>query len=197
MQIGMLGLGRMGSNMVRRLLKAGHECVVFNRSVKPMQELAREKAVPATSLKDFVNKLKKPRAIWMMVPAAVVDEMITTLLPDLDAGDILIDGGNSYYVDDIRRTRELAARQIHYIDAGTSGGVWGLERGYCLMIGGEAAPIRNLIPFFRRLLPVIRESPGHRAAKRSAVRPNKATCTVALTAQAISRKWFTTASNME
>ena len=153
MQIGMLGLGRMGSNMVRRLLKAGHECVVFNRSVKPMQELAREKAVPATSLKDFVNKLKKPRAIWMMVPAAVVDEMVTTLLPDLDAGDILIDGGNSYYVDDIRRARELAARQIHYIDAGTSGGVWGLERGYCLMIGGEAAPIKQLDPIFSALAP--------------------------------------------
>ncbi len=153
MQIGMLGLGRMGSNMVRRLLKAGHECVVFNRSVKPVQELAREKAVPATSLKDFVNKLKKPRAIWMMVPAAVVDEMITTLLPDLDAGDILIDGGNSYYVDDIRRAGELAARQIHYIDAGTSGGVWGLERGYCLMIGGEAAPIKQLDPIFSALAP--------------------------------------------
>ena len=153
MQIGMLGLGRMGSNMVRRLLKAGHECVVFNRSVKPVQELAREKAVPATSLKDFVNKLKKPRAIWMMVPAAVVDEMITTLLPDLDAGDILIDGGNSYYVDDIRRAGELAARQIHYIDAGTSGGVWGLERGYCLMIGGEAAPIKQLDSIFSALAP--------------------------------------------
>jgi len=153
MQIGMLGLGRMGSNMVRRLLKAGHECVVFNRSVKPVQELAREKAVPATSLKDFVNKLNKPRAIWMMVPAAVVDEMITTLLPDLDAGDILIDGGNSYYVDDIRRARELAARQIHYIDAGTSGGVWGLERGYCLMIGGETAPVKQLDPIFSALAP--------------------------------------------
>src|SRR3954453_13955780 len=153
MQIGMLGLGRMGSNMVRRLLKAGHECVVFNRSVKPVQELAREKAVPATSLKDFVGKLNKPRAIWMMVPAAVVDEMITTLLPDLDAGDILIDGGNSYYVDDIRRARELAARQIHYIDAGTSGGVWGLERGYCLMIGGETAPVKQLDPIFSALAP--------------------------------------------
>ena len=153
MQLGMVGLGRMGSNMVRRLLKGGHECVVFNRSPKPVEELASEKAVPATSPRDLVGKLTKPRAIWLMVPAAVVDEMIAAVLPNLEAGDILIDGGNSYYVDDIRRANELAARQIHYVDVGTSGGVWGLERGYCLMIGGETEAIKQLDPIFATLAP--------------------------------------------
>jgi len=143
----------MGSNMVRRLLKGGHECVVFNRSPKPVEELASEKAVPATSPRDLVGKLTKPRAIWLMVPAAVVDEMIAAVLPNLEAGDILIDGGNSYYVDDIRRANELAARQIHYVDVGTSGGVWGLERGYCLMIGGETEAIKQLDPIFATLAP--------------------------------------------
>src|SRR6185436_6713473 len=153
MQLGMIGLGRMGSNMVRRLLKGGHECVVFNRSPKPVEELASEKAVPATSLRDLLGKLTKPRAIWLMVPAAVVDEMIAAVLPDLEPGDILIDGGNSYYVDDIRRAKELAARKIHYVDVGTSGGVWGLERGYCLMIGGETEAIKQLDPIFAALAP--------------------------------------------
>jgi len=139
--------------MVRRLLKGGHECVVFNRSPKPVEELASEKAVPATSPRDLVGKLTKPRAIWLMVPAAVVDEMIAAVLPNLEAGDILIDGGNSYYVDDIRRANELAARQIHYVDVGTSGGVWGLERGYCLMIGGETEAIKQLDPIFATLAP--------------------------------------------
>jgi len=143
----------MGSNMVRRLLKGGHECVVFNRSPKPVEELASEKAVPATSLRDLLGKLTKPRAIWLMVPAAVVDEMIAAVLPDLEPGDILIDGGNSYYVDDIRRAKELAARKIHYVDVGTSGGVWGLERGYCLMIGGETEAIKQLDPIFAALAP--------------------------------------------
>src|SRR6478672_8034769 len=129
MQLGMIGLGRMGSNMVRRLLKGGHECVIFNRSPKPVEELAKEKAVPAASLKDLVGKLKKPRAVWLMVPAGVVDDMIAELVPSLEAGDILVDGGNSYYIDDIRRARELARKKIHYVDVGTSGGIWGLDRG--------------------------------------------------------------------
>jgi 6-phosphogluconate dehydrogenase len=153
MQIGMIGLGRMGSNMVRRLLKGGHDCVVFNRSPKPVEELVKEKAVGAASLKDLVGKLKKPRAVWLMVPAATVDSIIGTILPDLDTGDILIDGGNSYYVDDIRRAKELASKQIHYVDVGTSGGIWGLERGYCMMIGGEPDVVKHLDPIFATLAP--------------------------------------------
>ena len=139
MQIGMIGLGRMGANMVRRLLTGGHQCVVFDRSPKAVQELVEEKAVGSSSLADFVKKLTKPRAVWLMVPAAVVDKTIADLLPHLEREDILIDGGNSYYVDDIRRAKELASKGIHYVDVGTSGGVWGLERGYCMMIGGENA----------------------------------------------------------
>jgi 6-phosphogluconate dehydrogenase len=149
----MIGLGRMGANMVRRLIKGGHGCVVFDMSAKAMEELAREKATAATSLQDFVNKLDKPRAVWLMVPAAVVDETIADLLPHLESGDILIDGGNSYYVDDIRRAKALALRGIHYVDVGTSGGVWGLERGYCMMIGGDDAVVRRLDPIFARLAP--------------------------------------------
>jgi 6-phosphogluconate dehydrogenase len=163
MQLGMIGLGRMGSNMVRRLLKGGHECVVFNRSPKPVEELVKEKAVGAASPKDLVSKLKKPRAIRLMVPAAIVDEMIATIAPDLEPGDILIDGGNSYYIDDIRRAKALAPRQIHYLDVGTSGGVWGLERGYCLMIGGEPKAVKQLDPVFATLAPgmqTIARTPG-------------------------------------
>ncbi len=129
MQIGMIGLGRMGANMVRRLLRGGHQCVVFDMSTKAMEELVLEKAVGAANLRDFVKKLEKPRAIWLMVPAAVVDKTISDLVPYLEPGDTLIDGGNSYYVDDIRRAKELASKGIHYVDVGTSGGVWGLERG--------------------------------------------------------------------
>src|SRR6185295_11105346 len=132
MQLGMIGLGRMGANMVRRLLKAGHQCVVFDRSPKAVEELVKEKAVGASALQDFVKKLDQPRAVWLMVPAAVVDATIADLVPYLEPGDILIDGGNSYYVDDVRRAKELAAKQIHYVDVGTSGGVFGLERGYCM-----------------------------------------------------------------
>src|SRR5262247_3952510 len=153
MQIGMIGLGRMGANMVRRLLKEGHQCVVFDRSPKAVEELAAEKAVGSSSLADFVKKLTKPRAIWLMVPAAVVDESIADLLPYLEAEDILIDGGNSYYVDDIRRAKELAAKRIHYVDVGTSGGVWGLERGYCMMIGGEPATVKHLDSILAALAP--------------------------------------------
>src|SRR5580704_6819074 len=153
MQLGMIGLGRMGANMVRRLLKGGHECVVFDMSPKAVEELAKEKAVGAADLKDLVTKLATPRAIWLMVPAAVVDKTISSLVPLLKAGDIIIDGGNSYYIDDIRRAKELASKGIHYADVGTSGGVWGLERGYCMMIGGETPIIQHLDPIFRRLAP--------------------------------------------
>jgi 6-phosphogluconate dehydrogenase len=153
MQIGMIGLGRMGANMVRRLLKGGHECVVFDRSPKAVEELIKENAVGAADLKDLVKKLRAPRALWLMVPAAVVDETISELIPHLDAGDTLIDGGNSYYVDDIRRAKELASKRIHYVDVGTSGGVWGLERGYCMMIGGEDDTVNRLDSIFKQLAP--------------------------------------------
>src|SRR5262245_4838184 len=153
MQVGMIGLGRMGANMVRRLLRGGHQCVVFDMSPKAVEELVQDKAVGAADLKDFVKKLEKPRAIWLMVPAAVVDKTISDLLPYLEAGDTLIDGGNSYYVDDIRRAKELASKGIYYVDVGTSGGVWGLERGYCMMIGGEADAVNRLDPLFSRLAP--------------------------------------------
>lgn len=153
MQLGMIGLGRMGANMVRRLIKGGQECVVFDRSPETVKDLTKEKAVGATSLADLVSKLKKPRAVWLMVPAAVVDQSIADLLPLLESGDILIDGGNSYYVDDIRRAKELASKGIHYVDVGTSGGVWGLERGYCMMIGGEEEVVQHLDPIFATLAP--------------------------------------------
>ena len=153
MQIGMIGLGRMGANMVRRLLTGGHQCIVFDRSPKAVQELVEEKAVGSSSLGDFVKKLTKPRAVWLMVPAAVVDHAIADLLPNLERDDILIDGGNSYYIDDIRRAKELAQKGIHYVDVGTSGGVWGLERGYCMMIGGENSVVKHLDPIFARLAP--------------------------------------------
>ena len=153
MQLGMIGLGRMGANMVRRLIKGGHECVVFDMSAKAVEELAKEKAVGAASLADFTKKLAKPRAVWLMVPAAVVDETVANLLPHLEKGDILIDGGNSYYIDDIRRAKELAPKGIHYVDVGTSGGVWGLERGYCMMIGGENDVVKRLDPIFATLAP--------------------------------------------
>jgi len=153
MQIGMIGLGRMGANMVRRLLRGGHECVVFNRSPQAVQALVREGAVGSTEFEGLVEKLPTPRTIWLMVPAAAVDETVTQLVPHLDAGDTLIDGGNSYYVDDVRRAKELAAKPIHYVDVGTSGGVWGLERGYCMMIGGETDVIKRLDPIFRQLAP--------------------------------------------
>jgi len=155
MQLGMIGLGRMGANMVRRLIKKGHTCVVFDRSPEAVADLVKEHAVGATSLSDLVKKLEAPRAVWLMVPAAVVDQTITDLLPHLELGDVLIDGGNSYYIDDIQRAKDLAPKKIHYVDVGTSGGVWGLERGYCMMIGGEKEVVQHLDPIFSALAPGI------------------------------------------
>src|SRR5262249_32256916 len=153
MQLAMIGLGRMGANMVRRLIKDGHQCVVFDMSPKAVADLVRDKAVGAAALAELVRKLEKPRAVWLMVPAAVVDKSIADLVPHLESGDILIDGGNSYYVDDIRRAKELAPKEIHYVDVGTSGGVWGLKRGYCMMIGGESDVVKHLDPVFAALGP--------------------------------------------
>jgi 6-phosphogluconate dehydrogenase len=155
MQIGMVGLGRMGANMVRRLLGGGHDCVVFDASPKAVDDLARRGATGAGSLDQLVAKLEKPRVVWLMVPVAVVDETIGKLVPHLEPGDTLIDGGNTHYVDDIRRSQALAARNIHYVDVGTSGGVLGLERGYCLMIGGERDIVQRLDPIFATLAPGI------------------------------------------
>ena len=153
MELGMVGLGRMGANMVRRLIRGGHNCVVYDMSPQTVAELAMEKAAGAASLADLVKKLKAPRAVWLMVPAAVVDQTIADLLPHLEPGDTLIDGGNSFYIDDIRRAKELSPRKIHYVDVGTSGGVWGLERGYCMMIGGENDVVRRLDSIFATLAP--------------------------------------------
>ena len=153
MQLGMIGLGRMGANMVRRLLKGGHQCVAFDRSPQTVSELVEDKAVGASSLADLVKRLEKPRAVWLMIPAAVTDRTIADLLPHLEQGDILIDGGNSYYIDDIRRAKSLTAKNIHYVDVGTSGGVWGVERGYCMMIGGEQGVVKHLDPIFATLAP--------------------------------------------
>src|SRR6266850_2445799 len=153
MQLGMIGLGRMGANMVRRLLKGGHQCVVFDMSAKAVAEMVKEKAVGSASLAELLKSLTRPRAVWLMVPAGVVDKTIADLLPHLERGDILIDGGNSYYIDDIRRGKELAPKGIHYADVGTSGGVWGLERGYCMMIGGEMDVVKRLDPIFATLAP--------------------------------------------
>jgi len=153
MQLGMIGLGRMGANMVRRLQENGHQCVVYDRSADSVKQLSGEGATGSTSLDDFAKKLNKPRAVWLMVPAGVVDATLHELTSKLDVGDIIIDGGNSYYIDDIRRAKELSAKGIHYVDVGTSGGVWGLERGYCQMIGGEADIVKHLDPIFKTLAP--------------------------------------------
>jgi 6-phosphogluconate dehydrogenase len=153
MQLGMIGLGRMGANMVRRLQRAGHQCVAFDRNAESVKQVTQDGAIAATSLDDLVKKLKRPRAVWLMVPAAVVDATLRELTAKLDAGDIVIDGGNSYYIDDIRRAKELTAKGLHYVDVGTSGGVWGLERGYCQMIGGETQVVEHLDPIFKSLAP--------------------------------------------
>jgi 6-phosphogluconate dehydrogenase len=160
MELGMVGLGRMGANMVKRLLNNGHSCVVFDRSTQAVQDLVKAKAVGATSLQDMVSKMAKPRAIWLMIPAAVVDSTIAEIAPHLESGDILIDGGNSYYIDDIRRAKELEPKGIQYVDVGTSGGVWGLERGYCLMIGGPTAAVEHLEPIFKTIAPGIGDIPA-------------------------------------
>ena len=173
MQLGMIGLGRMGANMVHRLLAGHHQCVVFDRSPKAVEELTRAKALGAASIADLVKKLETPRAVWLMVPAAAVDVTINDLVPLLSSGDILIDGGNSYYVDDIRRATELTPKGIHYVDVGTSGGVWGRERGYCLMIGGESAVVKHLDPIFATLAPgagSIPRTPGREAVGGTAER---------------------------
>jgi 6-phosphogluconate dehydrogenase len=166
MQLAMVGLGRMGSNMVKRLVAHGHECVVFDRSPQSVTELAKEQGVTgASSLEDLVSKLKTPRALWLMIPAGAVEETIEQIVPHLDRGDILIDGGNSYYVDDIRRAKMLAEKGIEYVDVGTSGGVWGLERGYCMMIGGMEATVQHLDPIFKTIAPgigTIDRTPGRK-----------------------------------
>jgi 6-phosphogluconate dehydrogenase len=153
MQLGMIGLGRMGAGMVRRLMRGGHECVVYDRSLDPIRELSREGAIGATSLDDFLSRIAKPRVVWLMVPAAAVDAALEQLVAALAPGDVVVDGGNSHYRDDIERAKRIAARGLHYIDCGTSGGVWGAERGYCLMIGGEADVVRRLDPIFASLAP--------------------------------------------
>lgn len=171
MQLGMIGLGRMGANMVKRLLKGGHECVVFDTNRKNVEQSVNDGATGSASMEEFAAKLKSPRATWLMVPAAVVDSTLHGLATNLEVGDVIIDGGNSYYVDDIRRAKELTAKGLHYVDVGTSGGVKGLERGYCLMIGGEADVVRHLDPIFKTLAPGrgnIERTPGREAAKGTA-----------------------------
>ena len=159
MQLGMVGLGRMGANMVKRLLKGGHDCVVYDRSPQSIEELEKDKAVGSSGLADMITKLNAPRAIWLMIPAAAVDDTIAEIAPHLQKDDILIDGGNSYYIDDIRRAKQLAEKGIHYVDVGTSGGVWGLERGYCMMIGGEDAVVKHLDPIFDTIAPGLGDVP--------------------------------------
>jgi 6-phosphogluconate dehydrogenase len=163
MQLGMVGLGRMGANMVRRLQRGGHDCVVFDANPASVQQMSGEGATGASSLEDFIAKLSKPRAIWLMVPAGIVDNMLHQLVGHLEPGDIVIDGGNSYYIDDIRRSKELQTKGVQYLDVGTSGGVFGLERGYCLMIGGPVDVVTHLDPIFRTLAPgkgTIAPTPG-------------------------------------
>ena len=171
MQLGMIGLGRMGANMVRRLMKNGHQCVVYDRSPDVVRQLGAEGAVGASSLDDFVAKLKPPRAAWLMVPAAAVDGTVGELAPKMAKDDTIIDGGNSYYIDDIRRQNELRAKGIHYVDVGTSGGVWGLERGYCMMIGGDREAVQRLDPIFKTIAPGrgdIPRTPGREKASGTA-----------------------------
>ena len=173
MQLGVIGLGRMGANMVRRLLKGGHDCVVFDMSATAVQGLVKEKARGSSSLGNLADSLTAPRTVWLMVPAGVVDKTIAELLPHLDAGDTVVDGGNSYYIDDIRRAKELSAKGVHYVDVGTSGGIWGLQRGYCMMIGGEVKVVRHLDPIFVTLSPGrgdIPRTPGREGGSGTAER---------------------------
>jgi len=191
MQLGMIGLGRMGSNMVRRLMAAGQECVVYDIHPQAVKDLEKENAVGAHSLEEFVSKLSQPRAIWMMVPAAVVDRTLSDLVPLLSKGDIVIDGGNSYYHDDIHRSVDLKVKGIHYVDVGTSGGVWGAERGYCLMIGGEEAIVRRLDPVFAALAPPIDSAPRTPGREMVGGTAEMDICTVGQTARGTLSKWFT------
>jgi 6-phosphogluconate dehydrogenase len=167
MQLGMIGLGRMGGNMVRRLIRGGHQCVVYDRSAEAVSGLVKEGAVGASSIEEFISKLTAPRAVWLMVPAAIVDNTVGELVSRMAKNDVLIDGGNSYYIDDIRRSKQLEPKGIHYVDVGTSGGVWGLERGYCLMIGGDKAAVERLDPIFKTL------APGRGTADRTPGREKK------------------------
>ena len=198
MQLGMVGLGRMGVNMVRRLLTGGHECVVFDMSPKAVEELVEEKARGSSSLADLARKLEKPRAIWLMVPAAVVDKTIAdTICRRLSRGDTLIDGGNSDYIDDLRRSHDLASKGIDYIDVGTSGGVWGLERGYCMMIGGPDQAVQRLDPIFKALAPgagYIPRTPGREGQRNLG---SSVTSIAVRAAPVILSKWSTMASSME
>ena len=159
MQLGMIGLGRMGANLVRRLMRDGHDCVAYDVTAAAVKTLESEGAAGATTLADFVAQLTRPRAVWIMVPAAVVDSTLEELVPLLDDGDIVIDGGNSYYRDDITRARRLRERKVHYVDVGTSGGVFGLERGFCLMIGGEDDVVAHLDPIFATIAPGVDTAP--------------------------------------
>ena len=171
MEIGMIGLGRMGASMVRRLLRAGHPCLVYDIHPQTVQALVKEGAVGAASLQDLVHKLRKPRALWLMIPAAAVEPTLQALVPLLKRGDVVIDGGNSHYHDDIRRDAELKPKGLHYVDVGTSGGVWGMERGYCLMIGGDKTAVRRLAPIFATLAPGIAtapRTPGRKKARGTA-----------------------------
>ena len=195
MELGMIGLGRMGTNMVRRLQRAGHQCIVYDLHPEAVQALVKEGAIGTTSLEDFTHKLKKPRAVWMMVPAAVVDPTLNALVPLLERDDVVIDGGNSYYHDDLRRAAELKRKGIHYVDVGTSGGVWGSERGYCLMIGGEEAPIKRLDPIFAALAPSVEAARARLVGKRWVAQRSTATCTAGRAARDTSSRWSTTASS--
>ena len=195
MQLGMIGLGRMGANLVRRLMRDGHRCVAYDRNPDVVKSLAAEGATGAESLADFVAKLDKPRAMWIMVPAGVVESTLDQLRPLLEPDDIVIDGGNSYYRDDITRAKDLKRDGIHFVDGGTSGGVWGLERGYCLMIGGEDEPVQRLDPIFKTIAPGRGQRGAHAGPDQARHRRARATCTAGRTAPGTSSRWCTTASS--
>jgi 6-phosphogluconate dehydrogenase (decarboxylating) len=196
MQLGMIGLGRMGANMVRRLMRNGHQCVVFDRNATSVKDLEKEGAVGTSSLDDFVAKLTMPRPVWLMVPAGVVDNMLTELGARLKRGDIIIDGGNSYYIDDIRRSRELEAKGVHYVDVGTSGGVWGLERGYCQMIGARPMWFVVWTQSSRRSHQDEERFRARRGVRRAPPGPpRKAICIAGITAPGTSSRWYTTGSS--
>jgi 6-phosphogluconate dehydrogenase len=195
MEVGMVGLGRMGSNLVRRLLKAGHPCVVYDLHPEAVQAVVSEGAVGATTLNDLVARLSRPRVLWMMVPAAAVEQTLEALVPLLQHDDVVVDGGNSFYHDDLRRAAELQTQGIHYLDVGTSGGIWGLERGYCLMIGGEETAVQRLDPIFAALAPGIARPRARPDGNPSAARPNEVICTADRPAQATSSRWCTMGSS--